>query len=208
MSVVKPQPAVTAKADPRKPEADATEHGFPARTLPPHGELRRFQETPAFSLWCWQSMQDVPPGARALSLGGVSFTAEAVYEGTATRPRFTVPRTEIEHLRLRHGFVARHPFFLGLLELALVGSGIVPPLDAVIRFIREGVIAGHELVSIMWLVLAVPALYGAFRQGYTLDVQTACGLRTLEFHRGVSSPELETFLRQAEGIFGYDVEKP
>jgi hypothetical protein len=153
-------------------------------------------------------MQEIPSGAKALTLGGVSFTAKAVFEGPATRPRSVVPRAEIEHLRVRHGFLARHPFFLGILGLALVGLGIVLPLNAVILFIRERVIEGHQLLCFVWLVLGVPALYGAFRRGYTLDVQTADGLRRLEFHGGVRPPELEEFLRQAEEVFGYVVEKP
>jgi hypothetical protein len=153
-------------------------------------------------------MQDVPPSAGALTLGGVSFTAEAVFEGAATRPQVAVPRAEIEHLRLRHGFLARHPFLLGILGLVLVGLGIAPPINALIWFIRERVLVGHEILCVLWLVLGVPALYEAFRRGYLLEVQTAEGLRRLEFHRGVRPAELEGFLRQAEEVFGYAVERP
>jgi hypothetical protein len=152
-------------------------------------------------------MSDQPDDPGALTFGGISFTAEGVCEGPVTRPTVAVRRQQIEHIRLRYGFLAHHPLLLGLFGLVLVGLGIAPIIHAVILLNGFGVFVDKEALLVLWLFLGVPALYQASRRGYVLDVYTTGGIRKLELDRGVEPSELERFLQKAEKVFGFSIER-
>lgn len=153
-------------------------------------------------------MSNLTNSAGAITLGGVCFTADGVYEGPLTSPTTAAPRKRIEHLRLRYGFQVRNPLLLALFGLVLVGVGVIPLVHAAVWLIRGGIFLGLEMLLLVPLVLGLMALYQAFRRGYVLEVETTVGLRSFEFSKGVNPSEVETFLAQAESAFGYSIERP
>jgi hypothetical protein len=152
-------------------------------------------------------MHDRMTGGEGIALGGIVFTAERVFEGTPSRPTVGVARSRIDKIRLRYGSVASHPIVLALLGLIMVGLGLVPLGHAALWVLRGGVYYAAEAFMLVWLPLGVGALFSVFRRGYVLDVQTSAGLRIFAFRRGTNRQEVEQFVRDAEHMFGYPIER-
>lgn len=147
--------------------------------------------------------QDVSEGA---SLGGIVFTAEHVFQGPPSRPTVRVAKPKIQSMRLRFGCPAPSPVGAVLVGLFLIGLGLLPLVHLAYWFVYGGTFHAAEAFLLVWLPFGVAALLPVFRTSFLLDVQTPAGTRTLEFEGGLSGPEVEHFIREAERLYGYAVE--
>jgi hypothetical protein len=142
-----------------------------------------------------------------LTFGGVCFTAECIFEVGARSASAKVSRVELERISLRYGFQARHPLLLALFGFILLALGLPPLLHVALGLIGGGGFFDVELLAPVWLILGITALWGAFRRGYLLEVETPVGKRRLEFKRGLESSELEAFISLVEQSLGYVVDR-
>jgi hypothetical protein len=153
-------------------------------------------------------MFDSAENSDSVTLGGITFTAEGVFEGEVPRPNYLVPKASIERICLRYGFLARHPILLTLFGIVLIVLGLASLAHVGIWLFGGGGLFFWEAAAAAWLILGAGALWGASRRGYLLDIKAQSGWKRLEFGKGVKPPELMAFVAQAEKCFGYSVEMP
>lgn len=141
-----------------------------------------------------------------LSLGSICISSEGVFAETANRPSGVVRKSQIECIGVRCGSRVRHPFFLGLFGIALIGLGVLPLVHIALCLARGNEFMPKEALLLIWLFVGAAAFWQALQRGCALEVKTATGLRTFEFAKGIDSSEATSFLEQAEKKFGYVIE--
>jgi hypothetical protein len=112
-------------------------------------------------------------------------------------PLVTIPRTDVIQIRLTHGLLTERPLIAIAAGIAVTAIGVfgIKLLAAVfftnLRFPKTGALAS------LGIVLGPLLIYSAFRRGPILRVETAKGVRTLQFGKTLKPEDIPEFVDRA-----------
>jgi len=126
-------------------------------------------------------------------------SSEKIEELQDGRAIISISRSDIRSVRLRHGFLARHPIAQTFFAIALTTGSSVVLVLAVKMFLRSTImvvlfLAGCFVVLGFWLI------YDALKRGPYLEIWTAKGPQKLALMPRPSAAQLQELAR----IVGFD----
>lgn len=147
-------------------------------------------------------MQSNSTSPQLPDLGGIRCTRENLYELEGDRIMISVARNEVRRIELRYGVRAPHPILQLIAGAALFGVGIVGLGIFGVALQRGGRLAGTAALTIPFGVVGVGLVVGAFRRGYSLEVELLEGRKRMHFNAKVSPEQMKNFISAIERQWG------
>jgi len=128
----------------------------------------------------------------------------------------TVPKEEIQLIKLSHDSRSHHPFLRFLVGFVLMVTGLILLLAEFI--IAEGGIVSLKMKSftfgvpiipiLLWAMVGMGAwfLIGVFRGRYNFLIKTDHGMRKIFFEESADIREIRDLITRAKDEFGYDID--
>lgn len=139
-----------------------------------------------------------------IQLGNVRLGVAGAAEMDETRLLLTVPRAEIDRVEGVYTVGGERPVVTFAIGLVLLVVSLIPvaALFDVLR--RGGTYHAEWIAAVACIIPAAWLLQLSVRRRWVLVVKTTRDQRKLLFPRQVSQVEVESFIAQAKGRFGYE----
>ena len=139
-----------------------------------------------------------------VQLGNVRLGVAGAAEMDESRSLLTVPRAGIERVEGVYTVGGERPVVTLVIGLALLVVSLIP-VAALFDVLRRGATYYVEwIAAVACIIPAAWLLHLGVRRRWVLVVKTARDQRKLLFPRQVSQVEVESFIAQAKGRFGYE----
>jgi len=128
----------------------------------------------------------------------------------------TIPKEEIQLIKLSHDSRSRHPFLRFLTGFVLMVTGLILLVAEFI--IAEGGIVSLQMKSfsfgipivpiVLWAMvgMGVWLLIGVFQGRYNFLIKTDHGIRKIFFEESADIREIRDLVTRAKDEFGYDID--
>jgi len=128
----------------------------------------------------------------------------------------TVPKEEIQLIKLSHDSRSRHPFLRFLAGFVLMVTGLILLLAEFI--IAEGGIVSLQMRSftlgipivpiLLWAMVGIGVwlLIGVFQGRYNFLIKTDHGMQKIFFEESADIREIRDFVTRAKNEFGYNID--
>ena len=113
-----------------------------------------------------------------LVFGAVRFTDDRIEEFQDHRPIATVMLSEIRSVRIRHGFLAKHPLIQIIFGIAFAAVGFAMMILC-LTMIQRGTVSHVFFFSPLSALLGLWIIYDAIKRGHYLEIWTDSGVRKL-----------------------------
>ena len=148
-------------------------------------------------------MTRMPEELPYIQLGDVRLGAEGAFEMDETRPLVSVPRADIVRIEGVHTVGGERPLVTLVIGLALLAVAVVPIVALVDVLLNGGTYYAEWIAAIACVIPAVWLIRLSVRRQWVLVVTTRRDRRKLLFPKSVSHVEVDAFIAQARGRFGY-----